>query len=233
MNELHRHLPIVQQLDNYDGYLANYGVFRAIKVPVFRALGIFSQIRYSEYVIALSLPFILLFNVLFGPWKVFRQSVLWLTGFGTFNDIWVVWWSKFSIFWINIYLQITVPLWLIVQIFGVPIEIIWFFMQLGWWMLSNSFNVFRYNVMIWWEFIGFLFAGSLYVNYKYADFIAYMNTFTGSSFWWVVFGISNAIVFFPVVMFVWWNYMFWAGQIGWCYPDYFCYPFTMPTGAIS
>jgi len=217
--------PIVQQESTTVSYLSTAGFLRAIEAPTFTQIGIFDQIRYSEYVLYWLLPILLWSNILIGPWKVFRASVLWISGLGTFTEIWTIWWSKLSIFWVNVYLQMTIPLWFFVQFFGVPLEVFWFFTQLSWWMFLQSLNFIRYNIIGAWEMAGILFGGALYVNYKYAEFINGFEGLTNDGFWYMVLVMSLIFVFWPLIIVgysIYWNL---AAEFGYCPPDVFCYGF--------
>lgn len=126
-----RHHPIVKDHDTYtdnptidDWYFYHYadeyktighrGCRRAIKRPNCKFLGVFERIRYSEYIFWWALPVALTFNIFIGPWKIFRQSMLWIAGLGTFMEILTIMEEKIAAFFINIYLLLLIPTWLMV-----------------------------------------------------------------------------------------------------------------------
>lgn len=133
-------------------------------------LGVFERIRYSEYIFWWALPVALTFNVFIGPWKVFRQSMLWIAGLGTFMEILTVLEEKIAAFWINVYLLLLIPTWLMVQLFGVPIEVGWILLQTFWWGTIQTWNVFVYELMGLYQAMGALFAVSIFIGYKNNEF---------------------------------------------------------------
>jgi hypothetical protein len=129
-DEKHDERPIVEysfSYFNYDknNYIGETGAGRVIEKPDFHWLGIYNSFNYSLYVVYWGLPVALFFNVFFGPWKIFRASMLWTSGLGTFTDILTITETKIKAFWVNIYLLLWIPTWLMIQLFGVPLELTW------------------------------------------------------------------------------------------------------------
>ena len=177
------------------------------------------------------LPVLLVVNMMIGPWKVFRASIYWISGYNTFTNIWTTLWEQIVLNFTNVWLLISVPFKFFIQFFGIPIELLWLLMQLVWWLFMQNVYVTAYNFSFVWEVTAMVYAASLYVNYKYNDFISSINTNVSDSFWVQILVLFVIVAFWPVIVFVMYLIYFFYGWFGWCAPYGFCYSFQWPTGA--
>jgi hypothetical protein len=99
-------------------------------------------------------------------------------------------------------------------------------------------NVLFYNIYGYWQLLGWLYAGSLFVGYRYSDFLttAYgsieADRISTGTFWYITTIIFLAVVLWPAIpTIVWpivWNFYLTSG---WCPPWLVCHSFNWPTGS--
>ena len=102
------------------------------------------------------------------------------------------------------YLLLLIPTWLMIQLFGVPIEVGWIMLQSFWWLIIQSWNFSVYQLVGLYQAIGALFAVSVYIGYENQKFQTTFRDNVASNIWAQFFIVWAIILLWPLALFVGW-----------------------------